>query len=248
MHMKRAVLALAGLVAYSTMAFAAVSPSSDSLTLNYINKGSFVAQSYSAILNEGPTGIDVAVGQTAMTIRNGVTVTPTDYLLFSYDLGDIGLRGTNGQFYYAVGLSSNENGSGPVLSDVVTHARYNDSSNNHTYEYWGLISDDDSGTVYSADQSGVGQFLTAFFNKNPVLSPGPSFAGPSFIGSGIVTETGAAQDLTHALYSDYGVVGNYTGAQVIVISSVPEPEAYGMLLAGLGLLGFIARRRKQTTA
>ena len=29
------------------------------------------------------------------------------------------------------------------------------------------------------------------------------------------------------------------------LSAVPEPETYAMLLAGLGLLGFIARRRKQ---
>jgi hypothetical protein len=27
---------------------------------------------------------------------------------------------------------------------------------------------------------------------------------------------------------------------------VPEPETYGMLLGGLGVLGFLARRRKQS--
>lgn len=30
----------------------------------------------------------------------------------------------------------------------------------------------------------------------------------------------------------------------LIISNVPEPESYAMLLAGLGLVGFIARRRK----
>ena len=28
------------------------------------------------------------------------------------------------------------------------------------------------------------------------------------------------------------------------LAAIPEPETYAMLLAGLGLLGFIARRRK----
>jgi hypothetical protein len=29
---------------------------------------------------------------------------------------------------------------------------------------------------------------------------------------------------------------------------VPEPETYAMLLAGLGMIGFMARRRKSKTA
>jgi hypothetical protein len=32
------------------------------------------------------------------------------------------------------------------------------------------------------------------------------------------------------------------------VSDVPEPETYAMMLAGLGLLGFVARRRKQQAA
>jgi len=32
------------------------------------------------------------------------------------------------------------------------------------------------------------------------------------------------------------------------ISAVPEPETYAMFLAGLGLLGFVSRRRKQKAA
>ena len=31
-----------------------------------------------------------------------------------------------------------------------------------------------------------------------------------------------------------------------LLSPVPEPETYTMLLAGLGLLGFMAPRRKET--
>jgi hypothetical protein len=33
-----------------------------------------------------------------------------------------------------------------------------------------------------------------------------------------------------------------------LVSAVPEPEIYAMMLAGLGLMGFVARRRKQQLA
>jgi hypothetical protein len=34
----------------------------------------------------------------------------------------------------------------------------------------------------------------------------------------------------------------------IALAPVPEPETYGMMLAGLGVVGFMARRRKKTQA
>lgn len=37
--------------------------------------------------------------------------------------------------------------------------------------------------------------------------------------------------------------GGYDGT-LSLVTPVPEPEVYGMLLAGLGLMGFVARRRK----
>lgn len=37
---------------------------------------------------------------------------------------------------------------------------------------------------------------------------------------------------------------NQSDYSLVSISAVPEPETYGMMLAGLGLMGFMARRRK----
>ncbi len=42
------------------------------------------------------------------------------------------------------------------------------------------------------------------------------------------------------------VHGSYSGT--LNVSAVPEPETYGMLLAGLGLVGFAARRKAKKAA
>lgn len=38
--------------------------------------------------------------------------------------------------------------------------------------------------------------------------------------------------------------GDYVGLDNVSVTAVPEPETYAMMLAGLGALGFVARRRK----
>ncbi len=47
-----------------------------------------------------------------------------------------------------------------------------------------------------------------------------------------------------ATISYFTMTGAYMGATDFTVVAVPEPETYGMLLVGLGLLGVAARRRK----
>ena len=51
-------------------------------------------------------------------------------------------------------------------------------------------------------------------------------------------------------FSYQNLGGDNVGALLnnVSVSPVPEPETYAMLLAGLGLLGFLARRRKESAA
>jgi hypothetical protein len=39
-------------------------------------------------------------------------------------------------------------------------------------------------------------------------------------------------------------IGINNAGQVIAIATIPEPETYALFLAGLGLVGFMTRRRR----
>lgn len=64
---------------------------------------------------------------------------------------------------------------------------------------------------------------------------------------GINTSSGAATVLAN--YANQGLGAAYGSAFYTeagaTVAAVPEPETYAMMLAGLGLLGFMGRRRKQ---
>ena len=38
--------------------------------------------------------------------------------------------------------------------------------------------------------------------------------------------------------------GSWIGAANLQVAAVPEPETYAMMIAGLGLMGFMVRRKK----
>jgi hypothetical protein len=74
--------------------------------------------------------------------------------------------------------------------------------------------------------------------------PGHNFGFTGLIptaGSLIVKVWGIAAP---ALAAGTSISASYAGA--MAVSPIPEPETYAMMMAGLGLVGFMARRRKKT--
>jgi hypothetical protein len=88
-------------------------------------------------------------------------------------------------------------------------------------------------TTWDPDSPGVDP-------DNPGLTPYPLQLGWSPDGGGFdkfITDQIIVRDYAKVSYAD----------RFDAVPSIPEPETYVMLLAGLGLLGFMARRRRETT-
>jgi hypothetical protein len=65
------------------------------------------------------------------------------------------------------------------------------------------------------------------------------------IGSTLTNMYIMVQGITYDI--GYCLNGGYSAKYTPITTPVPEPETYAMILAGLGLIGFTARRRKRNT-
>ncbi|WP_086146580.1 PEP-CTERM sorting domain-containing protein [Janthinobacterium sp. GW458P] len=61
---------------------------------------------------------------------------------------------------------------------------------------------------------------------------------------GVSTYFGYGAATAQSASNQYGNYSTFTGTFASPVAAVPEPETYAMMLAGLGLVGFMARRRK----
>ena len=161
---------------------------------------------------------------------------------------------------FSVGTSYTE--SGFKLDDITTTSNFGFATWGSTSPFFSgstaLMNNNDAGLT-KLTQVGGGAFQLNSVDLT-VMYPGltgdgavaVTFAGTKLDGS-IVTQTfsvndGAPQTFTFSGFTNLSQVtwqdsATYHQFDNINVVAVPEPESYAMFLAGLGLMGFAARRR-----
>lgn len=115
----------------------------------------------------------------------------------------------------------------PSISGIVNGSLVTTSFNSH--DNINFTSANLNGIVYNFSPNGPSEFA---------FSPTEFATGPL-----ILKVFGVAAPL---LTAGTSIAASYGGTLNVAVSAVPEPETYAMMLAGLGLFGFMARRRKKT--
>ena len=116
--------------------------------------------------------------------------------------------------------------------------------------------------VYTITATNLERFVAAGFDTTAGLTGTTSATKDvrtstgSLLGSLTSTTGSHAGPLTFAPMISLSVTDTYAAGTGVIFSgensfaatAVPEPESYAMILAGLGLMGYIARRRNRKTA
>ncbi|HOY69749.1 MAG TPA: PEPxxWA-CTERM sorting domain-containing protein [Methylotenera sp.] len=103
-------------------------------------------------------------------------------------------------------------------------------------------------SLYISFDGGATRTVASAFsaNDNPGYAAGLGFL--NFVGAIDTTNTFSTVTFYGDGFGEYLVAGGtirYAALDIGSVPEVPEPETYAMMLAGLGLIGFSARRRKQ---
>jgi hypothetical protein len=93
----------------------------------------------------------------------------------------------------------------------------------------------------------TGQFAPGAFNGFEITDPSVTFSSFSLLSNTALSGSPVLSFDTHDLWVNMQNLGINPGTVQFAVN-VPEPETYAMLLAGLGLIGFIAYRRKNDSS
>ncbi len=143
------------------------------------------------------------------------------------------------------GFSLEEVGTGHSsgISDGVYHDRTVLDGTYTNYHFNSMINA--FGANWDLTPGGAGQGLRLFLGGELVTPQIENTFSGGFFG---VVSTTSFNLVTVRSGSFPGVAETHNVDNVVFTSAVPEPESYALMLAGLGLMGAIARRRKAKQA
>ena len=193
----------------------------------------------SPINNTGPVAGNALSGDVLVSgIGGGISYSYTDGALFNYNGGSLA-SGTSARpvgstdNFWSIGVTPDTQ-DGPGIVNLGTGVTY--------YGFlWGSPDADGWNTVTFYN----GRTALASFDGNAILNPANGnqtfaryfnvFAGPNEVITSIsfAANRNAFETDNHAF---------------IAAAPIPEPEIYAMMAAGLGLMGFVARRRQRNGA
>jgi PEP-CTERM motif len=192
------------------------------------------------------------VGSSGSADIQSVSFGSTTGGLYALARGNTSIGQANNEFYlYSINLST---GSATLAGDtgVAVGGGYYGLSTNSNVLYFSS-----GNTLYTLSTT------TGLANSLGQMGADPSYPAGTMTVGAMVFENGmlyGGEDLPYqkvdvlntgtggatfgpAYNTTSGITGYFSG-----LAPVPEPETYAMMLAGLGLVAFIAKRRKQQTA
>ena len=184
------------------------------------------------ILKAGYTTLIASLAVVALLLLPGRAVAQT------YDTGLVSTGPTTAQIWFG--------NYGPVGSFADTFTFSVGSSFNFSF------TDLANSNIGSPGSYGITPLTASLLDGSmlPVVGIGSIASGPSLLNTTPVV--GLAAGIYNIQVAGLATPGgNYWGSATLTnlpAAPVPEPETYAMMLAGLGLMGFVARRRRQKEA
>lgn len=217
--MKR-LLVGASLCAATALAFA-----QSELSVNQTGTGTVTGDFSVSPLTGLTTDLDGATAQFGTLATSGPATITYTYLGAEAGLSNFFATDTG---YFA--NQGPEGGSASTVGATLTQKVFDTGSTNLDFSFGTLVPTGDSVVLSNSDGN---------------TSPDASYA--IVAGDGIQTTQGSFQYILHFDDPGMNVNGDSDFDDLLVgvnISPIPEPETYALLLAGLGMMGYMARRRR----
>lgn len=242
MNVKFSKLAVAlAAAALSTVATQASAAASWNYTLNTTSSFAGVTQ----VTFDAPSAPLGTVSSYSVTDMINGTATYDKGAIYSTSINSITAKpvGSTGNFWSIGGVPVTQNGpgtvsfSGAAASGVAYYGFLYGSSDPYndvtfTFQDASTLTINGSQVPSGTGNQGVSRYVNVFADSTNKIT-GVSFVSTTFYDSLGNLKTGNAFETDNHAYS---------------VTAVPEPESYALMLAGLGLMGTIARRRNKSKA